>query len=247
MPITTSPLIIAHRGNSSVAPENTLPAFESAALGGSDLIEIDVQVSEDGVGIVIHDDTVDRTTDGSGPVAALRAAEVRHLDAGSWFAPAYSGTALPLFADVVEVLLRHRGLGLLLELKGAWPAEPTKLLLAEVTEAGIDDRVLVQGFSVEMLRTLQAVAPQLRRGLLISEFDDATLELAAELGVVALNPPATLILERPEVLARIHEAGLEAHVWTPNTAAEWAPLVDAGVDGIITDRPDRLTGWLAGR
>lgn len=247
MPTTTRPLIIAHRGNSSVAPENTLPAFESAVLAGADMIEIDVQVCEDGIGIVIHDATVDRTTDGAGPVAALRSTEVRHLDAGSWFAPAYAGTALPVFADVVDLLLRHPDTALLLELKGDWPLEPTNRLLTEVDEAGVADRVLAQGFSVAMLRTLQEAAPDLRRGLLISEFDESTLTLAADLGVVALNPPATLVIERPDVLTAIHDAGLEAHVWTPNTAELWAPLVEAGVDGIITDRPDRLVGWLSAR
>ncbi|WP_163540912.1 glycerophosphodiester phosphodiesterase [Occultella kanbiaonis] len=247
MPTTTRPLIIAHRGNSSVAPENTLPAFESAVLAGADMIEIDVQVSEDGIGIVIHDATVDRTTDGAGPVSALRSTEVRHLDAGSWFAPAYAGTALPVFADVVDLLLRHPDAALLLELKGDWPLEPANRLLAEIAEAGIADRVLAQGFSVAMLRTLQEAAPDLRRGLLISEFDESTLTLGADLGVVALNPPATLVIERPDVLTAIHDAGLEAHVWTPNTAELWAPLVEAGVDGIITDRPDSLVGWLSAR
>ncbi|WP_159621003.1 glycerophosphodiester phosphodiesterase [Ruania rhizosphaerae] len=236
--------IIAHRGNSSVAPENTLPAFAAAALAGAHMIEIDVQVAVDGSAVVIHDASVDRTTDGAGIVAEMRAKDVRHLDAGEWFDPAYEGTPLPFFGDVVTLMLRYPELELLLELKGAWPAEPTQALLTQVKEAGLTDRVLAQSFEVEMLRTLQTLAPTMRRALLVQEADTQALATCAELGAVACNPSSASVIADPSAATRVHEAGLQIYTWTSNEAAEWAPLVAAGVNGIITDRPDRLAGWL---
>ncbi|UFU03688.1 glycerophosphodiester phosphodiesterase [Ruania suaedae] len=236
--------IIAHRGNSSVAPENTLPAFAAAAQAGSHMIEIDVQVAVDGSAVVIHDSSVDRTTDGAGIVAEMRATDVRHLDAGEWFDPAYEGTALPLLGDVVALMLRYPDLELLLELKGAWPIEPTRALLAQITEAGLTERVIAQSFEVEMLSTLQTLAPAMRRGLLVEEADERALEACATISATACNPSSASVIADPSVVTRVHEAGLQIFTWTSNDAVHWAPLVAAGVDGIITDRPDRLAGWL---
>ncbi|SEE89209.1 glycerophosphodiester phosphodiesterase [Ruania alba] len=237
--------IVAHRGNSSVAPENTLPAFAAAAFGGAHFIEIDVQVGGDGSAVVIHDAAVDRTTDGAGIVAEMRATDVKHLDAGSWFDPGFAGTALPLFADVVDLLGRFPEVGLLLELKGAWRPEPTQALLAQLASAGVTERVIAQSFEVEMLRTLATLAPELPRALLVQEVTDEALATCAELDAVACNPTSASVIARPDAVDRVHGAGQQIFTWTSNDSAEWAPLVAAGVDGIITDRPDRLAGWLA--
>ncbi|UFU07028.1 glycerophosphodiester phosphodiesterase [Ruania halotolerans] len=237
--------IIAHRGNSAVAPENTLPAFAAAAFGGSDFIEIDLQVGGDGSAVVIHDASVDRTTDGAGIVAEMLATDMKYLDAGSWFDPAFAGTALPLFADVVDLLGRFPEVGLLLELKGAWRPEPTMAVLTQIREAGLTERVLAQSFEVDMLRTLQTLAPDLPRALLVREITGEALTTCAELGAVACNPSSASVIAEPSAVARVHDAGQQIFTWTSNDPDEWAPLVAAGVDGIITDRPDRLAGWLA--
>lgn len=240
-----SPRVIAHRGNSAVAPQNTLAALEAAWRAGADSIEIDIQHSADGVAVVIHDDTVDATTDGSGAVNDLDLVELRRLDAGSWFSPAYAGQRVPTFAEVIAFLTARRGIDLLLELKGDWPADAARGVGEAIREAGLEGRVIAQSFSTTTVAVLAEVAPDLRRGLLIGEAGTGLLELCADLGVMACNPHGELLRAHPELLAELHGAGLQVMVWTANEPEQWAALTAAGVDAIITDRPDALRGWLS--
>lgn len=228
-----------------MAPENTLPAF--VASTGADMIEIDLRPTGDGQALVIHDALVDRTSDASGPVADLDALEVGRLDAGSWFDPAYAGTAMPLFGEILALLERRPELDLLLELKTPWDAEPLRSALDQIADAALGQRVVVQSAAIDLLEIVRDHAPELRRGYLTSTYDEQVQQVCAELGVVECNTRFTLLLEHPQVLTAIHDAGQRCMAWTPNTPGEWAALVDLGVDGIITDRPDHLAGWLAGR
>lgn len=238
-------LVIAHRGNSSVAPENTLPAFASAGLAGADMIETDVQVGADGAGVIIHDDHVDRTTDAAGPVNALETSEVARLDAGSWKDPAFTRTAVPMFAQVLELLARFPAMGLLLEFKGRWETGPAGDLLSALASTEVADRTIVQSFEVDTVRTLRELAPSLTSGLLVRAADEEAIALCSELGVEVCNPHVRSILEAPHTVTAMHEAGLRTYPWTTNEPADWVRLQAAGVDGIITDRPDRLRGWLS--
>lgn len=240
-------VVVAHRGNSSVAPQNTLAAFEAAWRAGAGSIEIDVQLTADGQVVVIHDDTLDATTSGSGPVGGTDLARVRSLDAGAWFAPAYAGQRVPTFAEVVDLLLRRPGIDLLLEVKGAWTAEQVRGVTEPVLAAGLADRVVVQSFWPETVAALREAAPELRRGLLVFEVRDDLLDLCAELGVTACNPYGLLLVQDPGLVDRLHAAGLQVMVWTLDEPEHWAAAVALGVDAIITDRPDRLVGWLAAR
>lgn len=240
-----TPQVIAHRGNSRVAPQNTLVALETAWRAGADSIEIDIQLSADGVAVVIHDDTVDATTDGSGAVSDLDLAELRRLDAGSWFSPAYAGQRVPTFAEVIAFLEARRGIDLLLELKGDWDAAGARGVAEAIAAAGLDDRVIAQSFSLATVAVLAEVAPDLRRGLLIVDADDTLFDVCTELGVMACNPHGELLRARPELLGKLHGACLQVMVWTANEPEEWAALTAAGVDAIITDRPDALIGWLS--
>src|SRR5699024_9431395 len=131
---------------------------------------------------------------------------------------------------------------LLLELKTPWDQESLARALAQISEAGLGERVLVQSAAVDLLQMVRDLAPDLRRGYLTSTYDARVGELCADLGVVACNPRFTLLLEQPDVLAQIHAAGQQVMAWTANKPSEWALLVDLGVDAIITDRPDHLTG-----
>ncbi|WP_147915798.1 glycerophosphodiester phosphodiesterase [Ruania zhangjianzhongii] len=238
-------LVIAHRGNSSVAPENTLPALAAAGFAGADMIEIDVQVGRDGAGVVIHDDLVDRTTDAAGPVNALDTAEVARLEAGGWLDPAYAGAAVPMFAHVLELLGRFPEVGLLLEFKGTWAPGPAGDLLDALAATAVADRTIVQSFDLETVRTLRELAPTIPCGGLARAGDAETIAICRDLGLVACNPNLRSVIEDPASVQRMHEAGLKTYPWTANEPADWAALVAAGVDGIITDRPDRLRGWLA--
>ncbi|MFD7308356.1 glycerophosphodiester phosphodiesterase [Promicromonospora sp. NPDC059942] len=245
------PAVIAHRGYSAVAPQNTLAAIEAACQAGVDHVEIDLQPTADGVGAVIHDETVDATTDGTGKVAALTSGEVFALDAGGYFAPAFSGQRVPTLDDVLAVLARHPRTDLLLELKGAWNAEQVERVVATIDTAGFDRRVLVQSFWPGTVATVRDVAPHLPGGLLVSFDPPGLLRLCERLNVVACNPSVATIAGSPRLVSRLHAAGLRVMSWTANDPEAWTTLVTAdsgiGVDGVITDRPERLTGWLEGR
>lgn len=258
------PAVVAHRGNSAVAPQNTLAAFEAAWRAGAHSIEIDIQPTADGGVVVIHDDTVDGTTDGQGVVTEMTTEQVRALDAGSWFATAYAGQRVPTFDEVLDLLVRRPGIDLLLELKGPWTTEQVRPVTAAMRAAGLADRVIGQSFWPGSVRALAEADPDLRRGLLVFRVGhgvdgtetaddetypdvDALLAVAADLGVMTVNPYGPLLVQHPDLVDRVHAAGRQVQVWTLNEPEHWAAAVALGVDAVITDRPDRLAGWLAAR
>lgn len=245
--MATRPVIIAHRGSSSIAPQNTMAAFEAAWRAEADFIELDIQVTADGDAAVIHDATLDETTSGSGPVAEHTAAEVAALDAGSWFSPVYAGERVPLLSDVLAFLQSRPTIGLVLEIKDDWPAGPLERVLDAVSAPFLDGRLVVESFSVATMAAARDLAPQLRRDLLIDRADSGLLDLCADLDVHGVGPDGRLLLAQPDLVDRLHGAGLRVSPWTLNEPAHWALAVEAGIDGIVTDRPDRLLGWLAGR
>ncbi|MFF7990841.1 glycerophosphodiester phosphodiesterase [Kitasatospora xanthocidica] len=238
------PTVYAHRGASSAAPENTLVSDEVARRGGAEWIEDDVQPSRDGVPYVLHDDTVDRTTDGKGRVRDLTAAQLDALDAGSWFAPAYAGTRLPTLAAQLEDL-RTRGGRLLLEIKGPHTREEVARIVREVRDHGMAGRVFVQSFEPDALRYTRELAPELPLGLLRAALDADPVATARELGLAAYNPSDEALSARPGVIRDLHAAGVAVNVWTVDQPARWQALTTAGVDGIITNRPAELAGWTA--
>ncbi|WP_420111130.1 glycerophosphodiester phosphodiesterase [Pseudactinotalea sp.] len=245
---TASPLVIAHRGNTSTAPPNTMPAVEGAWRVGADALEIDVRLSGDGHAVVIHDDTVDATTDGTGPVAGLAAEAIARLDAGSWFSPVFRGHRVPLLSQVLEHVSTHAGTDLLLELKGDWAVHDAATVVAQLAQAGVTERTIVQSFWPGTLEAMREVAPGVRTGLLVSHRAGEPEDLVAtcaRLGVMACNPPYAQLEREPELVARWQDAGLQVMVWTLNEPAQWAHAVELEVDAIITDRPDRLLGWLS--
>ncbi|GEN81088.1 glycerophosphodiester phosphodiesterase [Actinotalea fermentans] len=257
--------VIAHRGNSWVAPENTLAAFEAAWRAGADSIELDVHLTADREVVVIHDDTVDATTDGSGAVGELALADVRALDAGAWFGTGFAGQRVPTFAEVLAFLGERAGIELLLELKGSWSADDVRLVTEPLAAAGLTDRVIGQSFWPGTVAALGEVAPELRRGLLVLETaaaladvpadlrallpeaptTAALVDLCRELGVVTCNPYGPLLARQPDLVPALHAAGLQVMVWTLDEEADWAAAREATVDAVITNRPDRLAGWLA--
>ena len=238
--------VVGHRGNSAVAPQNTLAAFEAAWRADADCLELDVQLTADGRVVVIHDDTVDATTDGTGPVSGFTLDAIRRLDAGAWFSPAFAGQRVPTF-DEVMTFLRRREIDLLLEFKDEWSADDVALCTEPLLAAGLGPRVVVQSFEPGTVAALRDAAPQLRRGLLLEAVPDDLDGLADELGVVTVNPDGALLLADPSFVARRHAAGQEVAVWTLDEPWEWQTAERLGVDAVITDCPDRLRGWLVGR
>ena len=232
---------VAHRGYSAVAPENTLPAFAAAGPAGATLVEFDVRTTADGVPVVIHDRTVDRTTNGTGAVWELTADEVRALDAGSWFSPAYAGVRVPLLTEVLDMLAGAR---LLLEIKPPATLEQVKVILAQIADRGLLGRTVVQSFDPQILRLIGDAAPDVQRGLLRLRFEADTVALARELDVAYCNPAAAEVLDDPATVAALIDAGVAILPWTANDMGRWPELIRAGVAGLISDRTGELTGWL---
>ncbi|MGW1345970.1 glycerophosphodiester phosphodiesterase [Kribbella sp. NPDC002412] len=234
----------AHRGGSSAAPENTAASDEVARRARAEWIENDVQPTKDGVPVILHDTTVDRTTDGTGAVRSLTSAQVAGLDAGSWFAPAYVGQRVPTLASQLDGL-KTRGGNLLLEVKGEHTRASVERIVQEIHSRGMSSRVFVQSFEPQHLRWVGELAPELPLGLLRSTLDPDPLAIAKDLELSAYNPSDAAFQTRPGIIADLHAAGVAVNVWTVDDATRWNVLEKAGVDGIITNRPAELAGWNA--
>ena len=232
---------VAHRGYSAMAPENTLPALTAAGPAGATFVEFDVRTTADGVPVVIHDRTVDRTTNGTGAVWELTADEVRALDAGGWFSPAYAGVRVPLLAEALDLLAGSR---ILLEIKRPATPEQVKAILALVADRGLLGRTVVQSFDPEIVRLARDAMPDAARGLLRLRFEADTVALARELDVAYCNPSVADVLGDPATVAALTGAGVAIMPWTANDRTQWPELVRAGVAGLISDRTGELTGWL---
>jgi glycerophosphoryl diester phosphodiesterase len=231
--------VVAHRGAAGEAPENTLAAVRAGTESGAGYLEIDTRRSADRAFVVIHDATVDRTTDGSGQVAAMTTSQLRALDAGGWFAPSFAGERIPLLAEVLENLVDWDG-GLVVEVKDPeMNAEVGEQLVAEL-QAGPFHRILLVSFDHEWLRLFRGLLPSAPSGeLSIYPWplpDGSTVELV---GVFWLAP----ILD-PTLVWRAHRRGLEIWVWT--TDHPWLiRLVHwLGVDGVTTNFPGRANRLL---
>jgi glycerophosphoryl diester phosphodiesterase len=235
------PLIIAHRGASEDAPENTIAAFELALEQGADGIELDVHLAADDHPVVIHDFTLERTTDGAGPVSAHSVRELKRLDAGGWRDRRFRGQRVQTLQEVLE---RFRGRARFwVDVKGGstlYPGiEERVVSLLEIYD--VVDRVLVQSFDHDALARMRAMSRDLRVGPLVDRGPLGSGRLRAGASD-AICPSASMLTEA--VLAEIRGAGLDCYVWTVNEPAQMDRLVSWGVSGIITDRPGVLRARL---
>ncbi|MGH2348408.1 MAG: glycerophosphodiester phosphodiesterase [bacterium] len=218
-------LVIAHRGASASAPENTLAAFRLAAEQGADAIELDVRRTHDDRLVVIHDERVDRTSDGRGLVAEMMAEAARRVDAGGWFAPSFAGERIPLLTEVLEAA---RGRLLVdIELK---ESDLDELVIAAVREAGMDDAVLLTSFQPQALRA--PAAQNLPVGLL---FDQGNVDQALEIDATVALPRLDLL--SGDLVARCRSRGVRVIPWTARTEVQVRRAVDLGADGVIADDP----------
>jgi glycerophosphoryl diester phosphodiesterase len=228
---------IAHRGASGDFPENTLCAFDAAIAAGATMCELDVQRTADGVLVVIHDDTLERTTDGDGRVAATTFAALRRLDAGRWRSVQFAGERVPTLREVFE---RVRGrCALNVELKAPGTAAPVCELIHEMRA---EETTLVSSFDWALLAEVRRLAPAITTGLLTDRAAGRALAAAQAMHATALNPRHDLI-DR-ELCTAAHDQGFQVYAWTVDEPTEMDRLIDAGVDGIITDYPARLRALL---
>lgn len=229
------PLVIAHRGASGSAPENTLAAFRRAAELGADMIELDVQLTRDGEVVVIHDATLERTTNGSGPVRERTLAELRRLDAGGWFATGFRGERVPTLREVLAAV----PLAVNVELKPCGDDGLEARALSVVESAGALGRVVFSSFedsALERLRVCSATATL----AVLWEYAPIPEAVRRAERVAARALHLRKEAATPEALADLTAAGLAVRVWTVNEPADFDRLAAAGVDGIFSDFPERF-------
>lgn len=236
-------VVIGHRGMPSACPENTIVSQEVARRAGTVWIEDDTQPSKDGVPFVMHDATVDRTTNGKGAIRSLTAKELKALDAGSWFHPIFAGTRLPTLAEQLEDL-QTRGGNLLLEIKGAHSYSEVRDIITLIDRYNMTKRVMIQSFDRPSLQYSYQIAPHIPIGLLCSVEDDPVAS-CKKLHLAGYNPDYKSLLARPEVVAQLHSIGVTTFVWTPDSPDVWAALMKLGVDGVITNKATQLQGWVS--
>jgi glycerophosphoryl diester phosphodiesterase len=230
-------LVIAHRGASGHAPENTLAAFKKAVAMGATFIETDLQLSRDARFVAIHDATVDRTTNGQGPVHDMTLAELRRLDAGSWFGSEYAGERIPTLEELLE-FSKKNDIVFYLELKpgGSWGGEHA--LIGALRESAEIPRAVVICFDPAMVMSLRKIEPTLMTGLLYDGQIEKPLEKTLEVGARQLVARGDLVT--PAMIAEARKKDLQIVCWTVNHPAHMRMLMAAGVDGIMSDYPDRL-------
>jgi len=232
------PILLAHRGDCLHAPENTLPAFEYAIQKGADGVELDAKLTADGHVIVIHDSTVDRTTDGKGRVASLTLEAIRKLDAGKWFDEKFSGTKVPLLEEAFETIGRDKLINI--ELKNY--STPFNDLVVKVCELikshNNQGQIILSSFYSSNLKVAAQILPEVSRALLAMPGPAGLW--ARSFGFMfgdfqALHPHISNATR--EQVQRAHRLKRRVHVWTANTPEEVIRLRDWGFDGIMTDDP----------
>jgi glycerophosphoryl diester phosphodiesterase len=247
MPDHRKPLNIAHRGASAYAPGNTLAAFRLALEMGADGFELDVMLSADGHLVVIHDDTVDRTTDGSGPVRQKTLAELKALDAGARFAVRFAGERIPTLEEVFDLVAENRAF-VNVEIKTDSPKGDglEKRLVALIRAYGLRERLLISSFNPFALWRMRRLAPDLPLALLYAEDLPVYLRdrwFAFLSRPDALNPSFGMATQEHVRWAKSKRYPL--YVWTVDEEPEMRRLIALGVDGIITNKPDLLRQVLA--
>ena len=233
---------IAHRGAASQAPENTLASFRRALQIGTDAVEFDVHLSKDGEVVVMHDDTVDRTTDGMGRIADMTLEEILRIDVGVRFSEEFRGERIPTLRESLECIPPHTIS--IIEIKADAATVPT---LDTVQEVDRTDSSLVVSFSPAILRTVASYRPEMARAMSIGEplvegdpVANARRMLCAALstGTSTLDVRGDLLT--PEAVAEVQHRGGSLWVWTLDEPEHIRMAVDWGVDGITSNFPDRL-------
>ncbi len=252
------PRLFGHRGAAGEAPENTIESFRLALEQGADIIETDVRGSREGEIVVIHDASVDRTTDGSGAVVDLELARVRELDAGFRFSRdggktyPFRGTGLriPTLAEVIEEL---PGIPLNIEIKQESPSIVERVV--ELARSAARPLVLASA-NDSIMRRVRELAPDIPTSFSAREIVDfvravlAGAEPPVPHGARALQIPPDyggIMLVTEQLVEAAHRVGVEIHVWTINDTGEMGRLLDLGVDGIMTDFPGRARSVIAAR
>ncbi|PWW29373.1 glycerophosphoryl diester phosphodiesterase [Cytobacillus oceanisediminis] len=232
---------VAHRGAAGYAPENTIAAFDKAVEMKADYIEIDVQRSKDGELVIIHDTTVDRTTDGTGKVKDLTFEQLRALDAGSFKGEQFKGEKIPTFDEILD---RYHGkVGILIELKAPelYPGMEESVA-QELKERNLDhpqnEKIIIQSFNLESMKKMNELLPKVPIGVLTSSQTHTSEQALKEFSAYAdyFNPHYGIVTE--DLVEQVHSLGMKISSWTVRSQEAADFLLSMDVDAIITDYPD---------
>lgn len=232
--------VIAHRGFSGAAPENTIAAVRAAIEIQADMVEIDVTLTSDGHIVVIHDETLDRTTNGSGRVSDFTRAELQQLDAGAWFAPSFAGERIPSLDAVLDEV--EGRILINVEIKSE---AVDRGIVAKVASAiqrwGMIDQVVISSFSPKALQEMNSIAPEIRTAVLYNtEFHKGrdAVEIVTDLGASVFNIKRQRLTRK--MLRRCRQHDIPVGIYTVNEPRRMRRLVKKGIGAIFTDHPDRL-------
>lgn len=234
--------IISHRGAAATAPENTLAAMRIAFEHGVDFVEVDLHLTADGVPVLMHDPTVDRTTNGSGTVSGLTLAEIKTLDAGSWYGSEHAGEPVPTLQEFLDELTPTNSRALI-ELKGLWNDEQITHAVELLRERYLVDRVAFESFEVDNLQRLELLAPEFARVMLTKEWNSDVLAVATTLRVSAIGARFKVFETDFSLVTEAQALGIGTMVYTLNKEAQWVDASARGIDLIITDNPGALEEW----
>jgi len=248
------PLVMAHQGGEELWPSNTMFAFERAVALGVDVLEMDLHVTADGALVLIHDETVDRTTDGTGVVEQMTLAEVKALDAGHYWT-ADGGQTFPFrgqgitVATLEELFQAFPDMPINIEIKLVENVPVAEPFCQLIRQYGKQDQILVASFHEDAMAEFRAVCPEVATST--SQNEVINFFVRHFVGLAASYSPAAQAVQVPEYRSGIHiltprfvqdahSRGMDVHVWTVNEADDMQRMIGLGVDGIITDRPDIL-------
>ena len=240
--------VIAHRGASAYAPENTLAAFKQAIMLHSDILELDVHQTKDLRLVVIHDATVDRTTNGKGRIKDLTLEELRQLDAGSWFSPAFAAERVPLLDEVLD--LASNSVSLLIELKEGSDEYPNieERIVRLVREKNVEKHVIFKSFHDETLDRLRQLAPEIPRlKIVFLQIPVVSIIVGRGLAFGSVLDDSVQYLQHhwfgltESFVTEAHSSGYRVFAWDVNDKDRMKELILRGIDGIETDYPDILS------
>ncbi|MEK7312683.1 MAG: glycerophosphodiester phosphodiesterase family protein [Chloroflexota bacterium] len=234
-----TPAVIGHRGASAAAPENTLAAFDLAMALGADAVELDAKLSKDGVPVVMHDPTVDRTTDERGRVADLTLADLKKLDAGSWKDAKYTGERVPTLAEVFEAVGSRLWINVELTNYTTRGDGLEAAVVALIQKVNLQRRVILSSFDPFAIRNVRRLDPSLPIAQLTASDMPIYLReawLAPFIPHEARHPDVVQLKQKG--VAYFKKRGYRVNVWTINGPADMREFVRQGVDGLITDVPD---------
>lgn len=236
--------IVAHRGYSEVAPENTVAALELAVQAGADAVEFDLHTAADGTPVLFHDETLERTSNGYGPVASLSLEELRDLDAGSWFDRAFAGEPIPPLAEALEAVGGRIG-RVYAEVKSVREPGDARTIVDVVREAGLVERTVFISMDWSALDRIREHDPSALLGYIVDDprrAADAYARAAGDARAL-VDFDCRILLSDPPLAVRFADAGIPLATWTVNSVDDAARLFEMGVTRITTNRVAAMKAW----